>query len=200
MLNTDSIRDKILDDAKRSAAQIISDADVRAQNIREASEKRVSDAKLKAMRAAESQADEMRDRMLRMAELDLRKDLLAIKRRAIDEAFAMAMQRILAMDTPTARAFIQAQLLKNAGGRETIVIDAKDEKLYTAAFLSEVNALLKKSGRSGELKLDGERRKMSGGFILKDGGAEIMCTYDAIMNEARASLEGDVLKLLFPEQ
>ena len=45
-----------------------------------------------------------------------------------------------------------------------------------------------------------ERRETGGGFILSDGGADIMCTYEALMSEARAGIEGDVLKLLFPEQ
>ena len=59
---------------------------------------------------------------------------------------------------------------------------------------------LKKLGRKGQLKVGSERRETGGGFILSDGGADIMCTYEALMSEARAGIEGDVLKLLFPEQ
>ncbi len=199
MLNTDSIREKILGDARHNAAQLISDADVRAQKARAASETRISDARAQSQRDVEAQADEMRDRMLRMAELDMRKALLATKRQAIDEAFDRALERMRAMDTATAREFVMRQLLENAGGTESIVFDARDEKVYTPEFVATVNAALKKAGKPGERRLDAERRAIGGGFILKDGGAEIMCTYEAIMSQARSALEGDVLKLLFPE-
>ena len=49
MLSTDSIRNKILEDARKSATQILSDADVRAQKNRAASDKRIADARAKAM-------------------------------------------------------------------------------------------------------------------------------------------------------
>ena len=135
MLNTDSIREKILGDARHNAAQLISDADVRAQKARAASETRISDARAQSQRDVEAQADEMRDRMLRMAELDMRKALLATKRQAIDEAFDRALERMRAMDTATAREFVMRQLLENAGGTESIVFDARDEKVYTPCLL-----------------------------------------------------------------
>ena len=64
MLNTDSIREKILGDARRNAAQLISDADVRAQKARAASETRISDARTQSQRDVEAQADELRARCL----------------------------------------------------------------------------------------------------------------------------------------
>ena len=75
-----------------------------------------------------------------------------------------------------------------------------DERIFTPEFIESVNEELKKLGRKGQLKVGSERRETGGGFILSDGGADIMCTYEALMSEARAGIEGDVLKLLFPEQ
>ena len=105
MLSTDSIRNKILEDARKSATQILSDADVRAQKNRAASDKRIADARAKAMSDAQAQGDEMRDRMLRMAELDMRKELLGSKREVISEAFQKALERMRTMDVATAREF-----------------------------------------------------------------------------------------------
>ena len=136
---------------------------MRAQKARAASETRISDARAQSQRDVEAQADEMRDRMLRMAELDMRKALLATKRQAIDEAFDRALERMRAMDTATAREFVMRQLLENAGGTESIVFDARDEKVYTPEFVATVNAALKKAGKSGELRLDAERRAIGGG-------------------------------------
>ena len=53
MLNTDSIRDKILGDARRSAAQLLSDAAVPAPNARAASEQRQKEAEQRAVAAAQ---------------------------------------------------------------------------------------------------------------------------------------------------
>ena len=171
MLNTDSIRDKILGDARRSAAQLLSDADVRAQNARAASEQRQKEAEQRAVADAQAQGDEMRDRMLRMAELDMRKALLAAKREVIDLAFQKALERMRAMDTATAREFVKAQLIKNAGGAESIVFDERDERVFTPEFVDSVNAELTRLGRPGKLSIDPERRPIGGGFILRDGGA-----------------------------
>lgn len=200
MLSTDSIRNKILDDARKSAAQLLSDADVRAQKTRAASDKRIADARAKAMSDAQAQGDEMRDRMLRMAELDMRKELLGAKREVIDEAFNKALERMRQMDVATAREFAKKQLLLSASGTETVVFSKDDERVFTPEFIDGVNAELKRLGRAGNLKISDKRRETGGGFILSDGGADIMCTYEALMSEARAGIEGDVLKLLFPEQ
>ena len=154
MLNTDSIRDKILGDARRSAAQLLSDADVRAQNARAASEQRQKEAEQRAVADAQAQGDEMRDRMLRMAELDMRKALLAAKREVIDLAFQKALERMRAMDTATAREFVKAQLIKNAGGAESIVFDERDERVFTPEFVDSVNAELTRLGRPGKLSID----------------------------------------------
>ncbi len=200
MLSTDSIRNKILEDARKSATQILSDADVRARKNRAASDKRIADARAKAMSDAQAQGDEMRDRMLRMAELDMRKELLGSKREVISEAFQKALERMRTMDVATAREFARKQLIASASGTETVVFSKADERIFTPEFIESVNEELKKLGRKGQLKVGSERRETGGGFILSDGGADIMCTYEALMSEARAGIEGDVLKLLFPEQ
>lgn len=198
MLNIDSIRDKLLSDARRDAARIISDADVRAQQARAASEARIADARAKAQLDVDAQAEEARSRMLRMAELDMRKALLAAKREAIDEAFCRALERMRAMDTAAARDFAARTMLESAEGTEEIVFDARDERVYTPGFVESVNAALKASGRPGRLTISAQRRAINGGFILKSGGAETVCTYEALLSQARGALEGDVMRLLFP--
>ena len=187
MLSTDSIRNKILEDARKSATQILSDADVR----RRTEPKRIADARAKVMSDAQAQGDEMRDRMLRMAELDMRKELLGSKREVISEAFQKALERMRTMDVATAREFARKQLIASASGTETVVFSKADERIFTPEFIESVNEELKKLGRKGQLKVGSERRETGGGFILSDGGADIMCTYEALMSEARAGIEGD---------
>lgn len=66
--------------------------------------------------------------MLRMAELDERKNLLAMKRQMIDRAFEDALSKMRAMDEERARAYVKRLLLESAQGGEEIVVSPADRK------------------------------------------------------------------------
>ena len=196
MLNTDSIREKILGDARHNAAQLISDADVRAQKARAASEIRISDARAQSQRDVEAQADELRDRMLRMAELDQKKALLSVKRQVIDLAFADALERMAAMGAEQKREYIEKLLLASAQGGEELIPSAEDKALFDSAFMARLNAQLRKAGKAA-VTLSSQDRPLGGGFVLKQGGLEINCAFSAVLSQARSALEAEVAAVLF---
>jgi V/A-type H+-transporting ATPase subunit E len=151
----------------------------------------------KAMAQARLDGVELRDRMLRMAELDQRKELLAMKREVIDQAFNRAIARMQDMELPMARTYIEGLLLESAEGDEQIIISGQDEAIYDAAFLKSVNEKLALSGRLGKLSLSPERRDIRGGFVLTCGGVEINCAFDAVIGQRRALLELPTANALF---
>ena len=175
-MKVDAITEKILEDARQSAAQTLREANERSQETQRRSQAEIEKRREQAMDEARKECAGLRDRMLRMAELDERKNLLAMKRQMIDRAFEDALSKMRAMDEERARAYV---------------------KLYSQAFLAEVNAELEKRGASGALTLSGEKRPMAGGFVLKRQGVEINCSYEAILRESRASLEAQVASMLF---
>ena len=124
-------------------------------------------------------------------------DGYGLSRHLIDRAFEDALSKMRAMDEERARAYVKRLLLESAQGGEEIVVSPADGKLYSQAFLAEVNAELEKRGASGALTLSGEKRPMAGGFVLKRQGVEINCSYEAILRESRASLEAQVASMLF---
>ncbi len=194
---TESITTKILSDAQAAASKVLHDAHEKADSIRNKSEQNVTNMREKAMNDAKQDCIALRDRMLRMAELDMRKEMLAMKREEIDVAFNNALNLMVSMPHEKAQEFIKGLLLDVSDGTETIIVSKADAKLYTSKFLSDVGIELAKKGISSDLKLSQEFRDMSGGFILSQKGMEINCTYEAILREKRSHIEAEVAATLF---
>jgi V/A-type H+-transporting ATPase subunit E len=64
-------------------------------------------------------------------------------------------------------------------------------------LLQMANARLAGKGKNGNLKLSGEKREMTGGFVLLSGGVETNCTIPILVQQQYALLEKQVAKVLF---
>lgn len=196
-MNADAITSKILEDARQSASQTLKEADERADKLHEQSEHSLAQGRSDAMEQARRDCADLRDRMMRMAELDQRKELLAMKRTVIDTAFDFALKRMQEMPADKARAFMEKTLVSLASGDEGVIVSKGDEKVFDEGFVAHVNELLKKAGKRGALKYTGEVRDAGGGILLRRGGMEINITYPAVLSEKRAELEAEVAGILF---
>ena len=119
-MNAEAITLKILEDARAQAAQVLRDAHQRADELQAQGDAQIEARRLESEAQAEKQADELRDRMLRMAELDQKKALLAAKREVIDQAFEDAGRRMEEMDGAAKKDFMEKLLLGSAEGGEII--------------------------------------------------------------------------------
>ncbi len=196
-MNADAITSKILEDARQSASQTLKEADERAQKLREDNDLRAEESRNAAMEQARRDCAELRDRMLRMAELDQRKELLAMKRTVIEAAFDQALSGMRAMSPEKARAFMEKTLVSLAEGDEGVIVSKGDEKVFDEAFVGRVNELLKKAGKNGSLALTGETREVGGGLLLRRGGMEVNLTYPSVLSELKPELEAEVAAILF---
>lgn len=198
-MKADAIMAKIIDDARSTAAQTLSDANARAQQIRQRAEEEGIKKRAETMDQARRECIELRDRMLRMAELDQRKAQLAVKREVIEQAFEAALQKMSAMPAKQKLTYMERLIVDNAQGDEEIVVSAEDAKLFDAGYIGRLNAELTKIGKISGLTLSDERREMDGGVILKKNGMEVNCTFRAMLNQIRPSLEASVAQMLFGE-
>lgn len=196
-MNVGSITEKIISDAREAASQALREASERADMIRQESEATIEEQRNQAVSKARREGEELRERMLRMAELDQRKENLAMKRDIISEVFGEVIRMMTDMPPESARPYIKGLLLASADGDEEIIASARDQGLYDYSFLAEVNSALIASGRLGQLKLSPERRSLAGGFILIKGGVEKNCTFESIVEQMRPSLELDTANALF---
>lgn len=196
-MNIDKILGRIQDDARQYAAQTLESAREKAAQMEEqAAEDRARDHDT-ALSEAAAEAGDMRDRMMRMAALDMRKETLAAKREMIDEAFIRALAEMRGMGPAQARGFHIKLLLEAAGGGEKLIIAAEDEALFDAGFFAEANAAMEAAGKPGRLSLSMERRPLDGGFVLEQEGMEVNCTYESVLRTRRAGLEAEVAAALF---
>lgn len=195
-MNAEAITLKILEDARAQAAQVLRDAHQRADELQAQGDARIETRRLESEAQAEKQADELRDRMLRMAELDQKKALLAAKREVIDQAFEDAGRRMEEMDGAAKKVFMERLLLGSAEGGEEIIPDEKDRGLFDAAYMAHLNGALEKAGK-GSVTLSKKSRDLGGGFVLKKGGLEINCAFEAVLRQMRPALEAEVADVLF---
>lgn len=196
-MKADAIIDKILDDARGAAAQTLREANERAEQMRKDAEAEILKKREETMNQARRECVSLRDRMLRMAELDQRKAELSVKREVIDCAFEQALLKLTAIPDDERIKYYTELIISQAQGDESIVVSSEDAALFTEAVMGGINDSLKKAGKLGCLALDGERRETGGGFILKKDGMEANCTFRAIVTQARPALESSVAQVLF---
>jgi V/A-type H+/Na+-transporting ATPase subunit E len=189
-----AIIDKIQKDAQTDASSILAEARQRADRINAECEARIAAARTAEAVRADADARETEQRMLRMADLEDRKALLADKRAVMDKMFAQTLRQLEAMPPEQARAYFMDTLLAFAEGGETLLI-GKDNGWYDAAFLPEANAALLKKGVSPVL--EGTGSVPGTGFALQRDGAETNCTFGAILAARRLQLEAEAAMDLF---
>lgn len=199
-LNADAIINRILEDARTQAAKILSDANQTVEKLRANNEQALEQKRGQALAQARSECVELRDRMLRMAELDQRKEMLAMKREVVDRAFDKALEDLRNMPGGQACAFMTQLLVEAAQGDELLVVDAENENVFDEKFVADVNAAMRAAGKAGGLRLSRQTRRMGGGVVLSREGMEVNLTYPAVLSEIRPSMEAEIARMLFEER
>lgn len=195
-MKADAITAKILEDARIQAAEMVKEAGDKAQAIRDKSLALMEEKRQESEKQADLQAAQLRDRMLRMAELDQKKALLAVKRQVIDQAFEDALKRMQQMTPDKKQEYMLGLLMESAQGGEQLIPCREDKALFDDAFMNKINQSLKEAGRA-PVVLSQEARQLGGGFVLKQGGLEVNCAFKAVLQQARTALEAQVAGVLF---
>lgn len=196
-MNAQPILEQIREDAQLAAEMIVADAQKKAVELKDASREKIEGMRAAMISQAEKESAELEERMLRMAELDERKELLQKKRDLMDEAFQLAKEKLKAMSADQKRAFFLRRAVDAAQGGETLVIGSESAEWFDAAFVEDVSRALEKLGKAGGLTLGTERRAGVTGVILVKGGAETHCTFETLLEAQRAQLETKVAETLF---
>ena len=196
-MKADAIIEKILEDARQSASKTLAEAGETVEKMRAKAEEESAARKQAAREKARKAAEDQRRTMMRMAELDQRKELLSMKRRLLDETFGGTLARMEAMNPAEARAFMTRKLLEAAQGDETLAVSPRQAEIFDEAFVDQVNRLLSENGVPGQLARRVDQSVSDGGLLLQRGGMTVDLTYRSILNEIRHSLEAQAAELLF---
>ena len=142
----DALIGRILADAQAEADTALADADKEAERIaliaKDECFRTENETELRTKRLNDAAQEKSRTN----AALDSRKCALKVKRALIDEAFALAAERMEQKSDAERSALIKALLIREAEGGETIIPAARDEA-NVKNVLAEVNAALAGTGR-----------------------------------------------------
>ena len=193
----EDILKRIASDADKAAQGILAEARREAEAIL-AESKGKSGQELERLRAkAQQRATEERNRIVTLAKLGARRDLLQEKQALIDRVFEDARKSVATMGVDEYRRLMKVFLARTVeAGDEEVIVD-EGERRIDQAFLDLVS---KELGKPGRLALSSERRRLGGGFILRRGKTETNCALDTILRDARDRLETEVAEILFPRE
>ncbi len=195
--------------AERITKRILEDAHAAAEKIREESAEKAASAESEARQKAERRqetileqgrkdAEEQKRRIIGVAELEARKELLSAKQEMIGEAFQKSLEQLTGQDDRDYLSVIREMLLNFVEtGTETVIFSERDLKRISDDFWKEINNEVSGKDKQGDLKLSEETRNIKGGFILQSDGVEVNCSFEALLEMKRDELEPELAAILF---
>ena len=190
--------DKILADAKAEAEKIKKQAEENEAAEQAKLAEQLDEYKKQTEILAKKAGEDEESHILAAARMDIAKQLLAEKRKVLDEVFEQAHQQLQNLPDEEYRTLCTKLMLEAVEtGAEEIVVD-KNEKRINQDLIDQVNRQLSSKGK-GELKLSDQKQNIGAGFILKRGQIKTNVSLDVLLNQARKELEIDLAKELFQD-
>ena len=179
MNGIEKITGRIEADAREQASAITADAEAKCAEIRAGYDKQAQDQYWARVRDGVKICEDRVQRMGRLAEMEARKSILALKQEMVDAAFAAALERICTMPQADYVAYL-AKLAAQAAttGTEALVFNAKDQAACGQAVADAANALLAQQGKQARLTVSPATRDLRAGFVLQQGDIEVNCAVE----------------------
>ncbi|MGI6109401.1 MAG: V-type ATP synthase subunit E [Eubacteriaceae bacterium] len=205
---SDKIVNKILENAQAEAEAIQKSAKEQAAADTKKIETQTA-ARLESLKKQfEADKEETKRRGKLTAGLDERKDLLREKRRMLDKAFDLALQKMGELpEKEWAKLIREIVLAGTVTGTRMIKVPEKDMPRYTGnfmgkgPFLDQLNQMLKENGHQTGLELDPNPAGFREGIMLIGEDSDVNGSFEVLLQNARGPLEWDVTQILFnPEK
>lgn len=194
MTGLDKILENIASDARQQADEIIAAAKLETKRIIDESATEAGAECAGIVEATRQEAELLGKIAKSGAELNGRKLMLKTRRGLIDEIMAEAVAKLKKLPADEYFAVLARLAAKYAEkGEGEMILSAADKARIPAGFIDSVNSAL--SG--GRLAIAEDTAETDGGFILRYGGIEENCTFDAIAEQERERLSDELDALLF---
>lgn len=198
MTGTEKITTKIIEDAKARALIIEEQAKHEARALIEQASADASQKRDELLKKAESDGEESYKRLIAVAGLEGRKEILRTKQEMIDETFQKALEKVCKLKDQDYQNLLEGMIADAAGNEGgEIMLSEKDAKRMDDRFIGNINQRIASSGKKGIVTLSSQRIKTAGGFVLKNGEMEINSTFEILFGMLRTELESDVVRMLF---
>jgi V/A-type H+-transporting ATPase subunit E len=195
-MEAEQVTEKILAEAKAEAQKIKQQADDKEAAEQTKLRQQLDEYNKQTQALAEKRASDEKLHIMAAARLDIAKQLLAEKRKILDEVFEQAQNRLKKLPDDEFRKLMTKLMLEAVEtGDEEVIVD-KNKTRIDNGFIRQINQQLGPD-KKGKLKLSSESQNLGAGFILKRGKIKVNVSIEVLLNQARRELEIELAKELF---
>ncbi len=194
MKGTGKIIEHIRADAKSQADAILAKAGEEAAQIRAEYDKQAAEVYADKVRAGTRACQDQLDSVQRIARMEAKKSVLAVKQEMVEKSFEKACQLLSNLPRDRYVAFLAPLAAKaSATGDEEIVLNARDRAAVGEAVVKAANEKL----GGGKLRLSERTGSFAGGLILSRGSIEANCTAELLVELCRGEMSAEIADKLF---
>ena len=194
MKGTEKIIAHIGADAKAQADAILAQAEAKCAEIREGYEQQAKQAYAERIRAGVKANQDRLDSMERLAKMEGRKAVLALKQDMVAESFDRACDQLVNLPAAEYGTFLAKLAVKaSVTHDEEVVLNARDRKALGDKVIEAANKAL----GGGKLTLSKETGNFKGGLILRRGSIEANCTAELLVDLCREEMAAELAGVLF---
>ncbi len=196
------MEERILQDARTKAQEIVRAASAEAEELLAQAKGLAGRRREEELARSAQRAEEARKRILTLAELEVRKRMLATRASLVDEVFAEAARRLGSLEPDRYEAYLKRQMHAAVAEAPSdaiaeVVMSRRDRESLGPRVVAAVNSELAAQGRKIEVRLSEDQGEFAGGFVLRLGSVEVNCTFDAALAREREALMVEVAAILF---
>jgi V/A-type H+-transporting ATPase subunit E len=195
-MEAEQVIEKILADARAEADKIKKQADDKQADEQAKLSEQLDEYKKQTEILAQQAGEDEKSHILAAARMDIAKQLLAEKRKILDEVFKQARRQLQDLPDEEYHSLIKKLLLDAVEtGNEEVIVDTNENRI-SEELINEVNQQLG-SDRNSNLKLSGQRQNLGAGFILARGKVKTNVSIEVLLDQTRKELEIELAKELF---
>lgn len=198
MNGIDKITARIEADAVAEAAALAQETQSRCAQIAADAEKQAQERYWLRVREGMKSVEDRAARLASTADMEAKKSILAFKQETVASAFDAAKAQLLSMPKAEYAAFLADKAAAaSVSGDEELIFNAKDRESCGADVTAAANAALAAAGKTAALTMAAETGDFCGGLIVRRGSVTTNCTVDALLEQARETMAGEIAALLF---
>ena len=185
-------------DAKAEAQAVLNEADAKVSQIDADYRQKAQDEYWTRVRAGVKDCEDRVQRMNRLAAMESKKAILAAKQDMVAKAFDRAQEMIVNLPADKYTAFLAKLASESAStGEEEVIFNERDKNSCGAAVVKSANAILAEKGIAGKLRVSDETRNICGGLVLRQGGIEVNCTVELLVDMCRSEMSSQLAEVMF---
>ncbi len=192
MTGLESILTQIQEEAGQQAQKIKKEAEEKVQQLLHKAHQQAQEILESAHEKEKMEAAEMEKRAQSAAMLAAKQTVLQEKQRLIGQTLSKAKEALLALSNQEYAALLSRMLQRYVQpGAGEILFSQRDHKRLREEWKKQL------AKTYPALQISKEAAPICGGFLLRYGGIEINCDFDAIFEEVQEDMQDRTQTLLF---